>query len=118
MSLALMAASASAEVKLPAVLGSHMVLQRDMPVPIRGTAAPGEKVHVRFRGQEKSATADAVIDGKTVVLSCNQVKHPVAACYGWGYEYPWAHQFNQDRLPAIPFLFEVNGPPTAEIENR
>jgi sialate O-acetylesterase len=47
-----------AEVKLPPVLSSHMVLQRDMPVPIWGTATAGEKVTVSFRGQEKSAAAD------------------------------------------------------------
>lgn len=48
-----------AVVKLPLVISSHMVLQRDIPVPIWGTAAPDEKVTVKFRGQEKSATADA-----------------------------------------------------------
>lgn len=31
---------ALAEVKLPPVISSHMVLQRDMAVPILGTAAP------------------------------------------------------------------------------
>lgn len=49
---------AAAEVKVPAVIGSHMVLQRGMPVPIWGTAGPGEKVTVSFRKQVKSATAD------------------------------------------------------------
>ena len=48
-----------AEVKLPPVLSSHMVLQRGMKVPVWGTAAPGEKVTVKFREQEKSTTADA-----------------------------------------------------------
>ena len=47
-----------AEVKLPAVLSSHMVLQREMPVPVWGTAAAGEKVIVKFRNQEKTAVAD------------------------------------------------------------
>jgi len=50
--------STTADVKLPPVLSSHMVLQRDMPLPIWGTAAPGEKVTVSFDGQEKSVTAD------------------------------------------------------------
>lgn len=50
---------ASAEVKLPPVIGNHMVLQREMSLPIWGTAAAGEKVTVRFRDQQKSATADA-----------------------------------------------------------
>ena len=52
------ACSAFAEVKLPPVLSSHMVLQREMPVPIWGTAAPGEKVTVKFRDQEQQATAN------------------------------------------------------------
>lgn len=40
------------------VFGDHMVLQRDMPVPVWGTGAPGEQVTVRFRHQVKSATVD------------------------------------------------------------
>jgi sialate O-acetylesterase len=48
-----------AAVALPPVLSSHMVLQRGMKVPVWGTAAPGEKVTVKFRDQEKSTTADA-----------------------------------------------------------
>ncbi len=63
--LAILAAGASAEVKLPQALSSHMVLQREMPVPIWGTAAPGEKVTVKFRGQEAAATAGQ--DGKWTV---------------------------------------------------
>jgi len=58
-------AVARAEVKLPPAISSHMVLQREMPVPIWGTAAPGEKVTVAFQGQEKSTTADK--DGKWLV---------------------------------------------------
>ena len=49
---------AGADVKLPPVISSHMVLQRDLAVPIWGSAAPGEKVIVKFRTQEKTATAD------------------------------------------------------------
>ena len=48
-----------ANVVLPPVLSSHMVLQRGMKVPVWGTAAPGERVTVKFRDQEKSTTADA-----------------------------------------------------------
>lgn len=36
----------------------HMVLQRERPVPIWGTAGAGAKVTVEFAGQSKSATAD------------------------------------------------------------
>ena len=48
--------SSNADVKLPNVLNSNMVLQRDMPVPIWGWADKGEKVTVSFAGQKKSAT--------------------------------------------------------------
>lgn len=47
-----------AEVALPPILSDHMVLQRDMKVPIWGTAAPEEAVKVSFAGQSKTATAD------------------------------------------------------------
>jgi sialate O-acetylesterase len=48
-----------ADVKLPQVISDHMVLQRDAPVPIFGTAAPGESVTVRFRDKSAAGTADA-----------------------------------------------------------
>src|SRR5210317_393119 len=47
-----------ADVKLPAVLGSHMVLQRDQAVPVWGRAAPGESVTVTFGGKTRKANAD------------------------------------------------------------
>jgi sialate O-acetylesterase len=62
LSLTAFAQPAGAEVKVPPVLSSHMVLQREQPVPIWGTAAPDEKVTVKFRDQEKTATAGK--DGK------------------------------------------------------
>ena len=37
----------------------HMMLQRDRPIPVWGTATPGEQVSVSFAGQTASATADA-----------------------------------------------------------
>ncbi len=55
----LFTAAVRAEVTLPSLLSSHMVLQRDMPVPLWGWAAAGEKVSVSFAGQNKEVTADA-----------------------------------------------------------
>jgi sialate O-acetylesterase len=54
-----------ADVTLPPILSSHMVLQRDMAVPIWGTAKPGEKVVVKFRDQELATEAGK--DGKWAV---------------------------------------------------
>lgn len=53
------ASTASAAVKLPSIFTDHMVLQRDMAVPVWGKADPGEEVTVEFAGQTKSAKADA-----------------------------------------------------------
>ena len=56
------AAPARADVKLPAVLSDHMVLQQGMPVPVWGTADAGEEVTVSFGEQKQAAKAGA--DGK------------------------------------------------------
>ncbi len=48
---------AQADVKLPAIIGDNMVLQRAIDVPIWGWADPGEKVTVTLGKQSKSATA-------------------------------------------------------------
>ena len=53
-------------VQLADGFGDHMVLQRDKPAPVWGTAAPGEKVTVNFAGQNKTATANT--DGKWRVV--------------------------------------------------
>ena len=47
-----------AEVELNPLFTDHMVLQRDLPVPVWGTAASGEELTVEFAGQSVKATAD------------------------------------------------------------
>ncbi len=51
--------TAKADVKLPALFSDHMVLQRDMLVPVWGWADAGESVTVTIAGQSKSTKADA-----------------------------------------------------------
>lgn len=63
--LPLTAASCLADVSLPSVLSSHMVLQRDIPVPVWGWAGAGEQVAVSFAGQTKTTSADG--DGRWMV---------------------------------------------------
>ncbi len=41
---------------MPHAFSSHMVLQRDLAVPIWGMAVPGEQVTVTFAGQSRSTT--------------------------------------------------------------
>ncbi|MFQ3592438.1 MAG: sialate O-acetylesterase [Gemmataceae bacterium] len=53
-------ASVQAEVRLPSVFGSHMVLQRDRPIIIYGiTAEPGTQVEVALDDDQASTTSDA-----------------------------------------------------------
>lgn len=56
----LLASAATAEVKLPSLYSSHMVIQRDLPVIVRGRADVGETVSVSFRGQTRKAVPDEV----------------------------------------------------------
>lgn len=75
-------ATVRAEVVLPKILGNGMVLQRNKPVPVWGTAAQGEKVTVKFGKQTKTAMPDtagnwkvlldpmqASAQGKTMIIS-------------------------------------------------
>ncbi len=50
---------ARAQIDLPALFGDHMVLQREMPIPVWGTAAPNSGLQVSLAGQTVSTTADA-----------------------------------------------------------
>lgn len=53
---------ATADVSLTVFFGSGMVIQRNRPIPVFGTADAGESVRVNFAGQTAQTTADA--DGK------------------------------------------------------
>ena len=53
------ACAATAAVKLGMPFADHMVLQREKPVAVWGTAEPGEKVTVTFAGQSAEVVADA-----------------------------------------------------------
>ncbi len=55
---ALLGFTAGAEVRLPNVVSSHAVLQRDVPIHIWGWSDPGETVTVRFHDQSRTANAD------------------------------------------------------------
>jgi sialate O-acetylesterase len=48
-----------AEVSLPKLFSSHMVLQRDMPIHVWGSAAPGEAITVSFHDLSNTVTTDA-----------------------------------------------------------
>jgi sialate O-acetylesterase len=54
-----LAGGLAAQVKLPALIGDHMVVQQDKSVAIWGWAGKGEAVTVQFNGQEKKGVAGA-----------------------------------------------------------
>jgi sialate O-acetylesterase len=54
----LIPAALRADVKVASLFTDHMVLQRDMPLPVWGTADAGEQVTVKVGSQSKTATAD------------------------------------------------------------
>jgi len=58
-------ASLHAEVKLPNIIGSNMVVQREKPIRIWGWADPGERVTVTFGESSQTDTADQ--NGKWMV---------------------------------------------------
>jgi sialate O-acetylesterase len=51
-------AASRAEVVLHPLFGDSAVLQQGKPVPVWGSAAPGERVAVEFHGQKREAVAD------------------------------------------------------------
>ncbi|MCX6561074.1 MAG: sialate O-acetylesterase [Candidatus Aminicenantes bacterium] len=53
----LAAAPLAAAIKLPSVIGDHMVVQRDKPVAVWGWAEPGETITVRLAGGETAVKA-------------------------------------------------------------
>ena len=65
LAVCVLAPVAPADVRVATIIGSNMVLQREMAVPIWGWADAGEKVTVTFAGQSKTATGGA--DGKWMV---------------------------------------------------
>jgi sialate O-acetylesterase len=59
------AGAAKAEIKIASIFTDHMVLQRDMNIPVWGTAAAGEEVIVAFDKQKIKTKAG--VDGKWMV---------------------------------------------------
>jgi sialate O-acetylesterase len=56
---------ANATIKLPALIGDHMVLQRDKPIPLWGYGKLGEQVTITFAGKTYKALTGS--DGKWMV---------------------------------------------------
>ena len=76
--VATLAASATANVKMPSLFTDGMVLQQKTSAPVWGTADPGEKITVSTTWDNKTVSTEAAADGKWMV----KVATP---CYGGPY---------------------------------
>jgi sialate O-acetylesterase len=64
----------------------------------------GKLKHFAIAGEDKKwAWADAVIDGKTVVVSSPEVPKPVAVRYAYTMSGDDCNLYNNEGLPASPF---------------
>ena len=52
------------------------------------------------------SAAKAVIDGSSVLVSCDQVTGPVAVRYAWG-DFPPCNLYNKEGLPLVPGLIQA-----------
>lgn len=118
---------AIADVTLPAILGSNMVMQRSTDAALWGWAAPGERIRISASWSEADALATvttgrdgplthftnagpdrtfvpatARIVGDAVVVSSDAVTDPVAVRFGWRADAE-PNLFNSAGLPASTF---------------
>ena len=73
--LGALVSTGTAEVRLPSYLGSGMVVQRDVPILVRGFAEPGEEVVVTQEGAQ--STAKAAADGRWSVTLPPRAAGPI-----------------------------------------
>ena len=106
---------------LPKIFSSNMVMQRGRPLPVWGTAAPGEKITVELAGQSASATADAqgrwqlrlpaqeaggpaamVVSGATATVRCENILFgDVWVCSGQS-NMEWRTKNSHNAAEALP----------------
>jgi sialate O-acetylesterase len=65
-----------AQLSVPAVLSSDMVLQRDRNIPVWGTAKPKERITVRFGDQHLKAVTDAAGNWRVTLPAMKANKTP------------------------------------------
>ncbi len=136
---------ARADVRLAAIFANHMVLQRDLAVPVWGWADPGEEISVAIAGQTKTAKADAAgkwtvkldklqaaegltlsVKGKNTLTFTDVLVGEVWLCSGqsnMGMTVSGAKDFEQEKaaagLPKIRMFRESDGAaPMAQAEGK
>jgi sialate O-acetylesterase len=70
------ASAVRADISLSPVFTDNMVLQREKPLPIWGTADAGEKIAVAFAGQTQNTTANSAGTWKIILDRWNSHANP------------------------------------------
>ena len=91
-------------IEVPILFSDNMVLQRNKPMPVWGTADAGGKLKgFAIAGSDKKFRwANAEIDGETVVVHSDKIPNPVSVRYAWAIN-PIGNLYNKAGLPASPF---------------
>lgn len=76
LALLLGVSTAQANVRLPAVIGNNMVLQKDIPLPIWGWADPGEEVSVALGDNVQKTKADGAGKWKVTLAAVTTAGGP------------------------------------------
>ena len=74
----LVPSSIRSEIKLPSVIGSHMVLQQKQPIVLWGLAEPGETITITFRGQTAETQTDEVGHWKLILKAITAESTPAS----------------------------------------
>ena len=89
------------ELTMQSIFTDNMVLQREVAVPIWGTAPARTKVTVTFGQQKKTVETDS--HGKWMLKLDPKVKQLVAVRYAFGNAVFGPMLYNKAGLPASPF---------------
>ena len=92
--------TAYAEVRLPAIIGDHMVLQQNQAVII--DIGEGKGFAVCGAGKVWHWATGAVVENNDVVVSSPEVAVPIAIRYAWA-DNPVCNLYSSDGLPVTPF---------------
>ena len=71
---AVAASAAMADVKLMGIFSDDMVLQRGKPIPVRGTAEPGEEVQTRHVSEDELCTVYDYTEKYTIKIDIPKAK--------------------------------------------
>jgi sialate O-acetylesterase len=86
-------------------VGSGLVIAAPPWIPPGYSPPPLDELHgFAIAGDDQQwVWAKATIEGNDVVVSSDQVPHPVAVCYGWNDSPLNINFYNKEGLPAFPF---------------